>query len=115
MVRSDNLLDLLIHAAKIAVHHVGINVDDRLNVVMAYRSQLRATRNGRQIAEYLHGRATTSGGIGSDGGGCRSARSRAVSRNRNALKILQRIQLVLRSLDGNVVADTILWIEPKGR
>ena len=82
------------NGAEIAVLHVGVDVDDRKDVVMVDRPRLGIARDGREIGEDL-------GRIG------------AV--HRQVLQVLQRTDIVLGRLDHDVVADAVFGIEPEGR
>ena len=50
LVIADNLFNLARHCAQVGSIHVGIDIDDRLHVVVAYRAQLRAWGDGGQVA-----------------------------------------------------------------
>src|SRR5208283_2432363 len=89
------LRDFGSHRAEIASIDGGIHIDHRLDIVMRDGSRACDGGNVHQIAEDLRG----------------SAGKAAV--DRSVLEGLVIIHAVLRSLDGNGVADAVLGIEPE--
>ena len=52
----DDLLHGAGHAAQVGAFHVGVDVDDRLDVVVADVALLGAGHDGGQVAQHLHWR-----------------------------------------------------------
>ncbi len=57
----DDLFHVAGHGAQVGSIHVGVDVDDRLNVVVAYGAQFGSGHDAGQIAEDLHGRLRAPG------------------------------------------------------
>ena len=93
----DDLLDVVGHAAQIAPLHRSVNIDDRLNVVV------RDQRHSRRRAGWLPASPEL------------PDLRRSGPGNRDVLKVLQRIQPVLRRLGRDGIAHAILGIQPVGR
>ena len=130
--RGDDLFHGAGHAAQVGAFHVGVDVDDRLHVVVADGALLGAGDDGGQVAQHLHG----PGGAGRAGCGAGSLRGsqlpngeapgapwkccwRAASWPRSwpnsvtgrLSSAASDVQPVLRSLDGDVVGNAVARIE----
>ena len=120
------------HAAQVGAFHVGVNVDHRLHIVMADRALLGAGDDGGNITQHLYrfGDARCSRrGAGSLGGGDAAERRSAGRASRSAggrfghsrvgcrtgdgqtFECSHRVELVLRSLDRDIVGNPVARIE----
>src|ERR1700722_5636929 len=125
---SNDLGDLVGHAAQVAIDYVAVDVEDRSNVVVADGGLLRTTDEVGPVAENLD-RGDAGGGGGRRAGVHRGevgGADRDVGTGDNAvccagrgdgdvLQIDERLQVILRSLRRDVVTHASFGIEPKRR
>ncbi len=124
------------HAAQVGSFNVGVDIDDRLDVVMADFALLGSGDDGGKIRQNLHGLASARRGSGGSGSLSRRHTCRAARRRERRLKcwwraayiaamvaelvtgkpfqLSQVIHAVLRRLDGDVVRNAVTRIEIKG-
>ena len=96
------------HTAQVGSIHIRVNIQNRLHIVVAHGAEFRAGRDGRQVAQNLN-RWRNSRHRGRRGGNGLLRRSRAG--DGQALQRRQRVEAILRGLDGHVVGYPVFGIE----
>ena len=93
---------------------MAVDIEDRLHVVVAHRAQFRARRDGGQVAQHIDRRRDSGDGGGACapvGCGAGGLLRRERTGDGQAIQRGQRVESVLRGLDGHVVADAAFGIE----
>ena len=114
----DDLLHSAGDRAEVGAVDVGEDVDDGLDVVVADGAEFGAGLDVGDISEHLHG----AGSAGSTGGGDRGEAAAGAKGLRwqgaaggtgdgQALQVGNGVEVILRGLSGDAVADAVAWIE----
>ena len=111
LVAGDDPLHGVGHGPQVGPIHIRIDIDDRLDVVVAHRAQLGSRRDGGQVAQHLD-RRLSARRAGSGRAAGRSSHGGAG--DRQAFQSGQRVDPILRRLNGHVVGDSALGIEIEG-
>src|ERR1035438_3075683 len=90
--------------------HVGIDINDWLDIVVADGAEFGSGGDGGHVAQNL---LCLQSAVRSDGGGAAGRLSGVCAINGQALKRGQRVNLILRSLYGHAVGNSISGVHVK--